>query len=154
MVIHSSRVRAIIATIVNSDTIIVERFAMSVSLMLNQQQQQKQEPQERKLLSPSDNLTQALNYREADATPKGFNQSASSLFADSNDGESPHKRILQMLREVNNSQFLYPGISIMVVSLLLIIMIFQKSINIIVKVLASVLYLIFIIYTVYNFRFK
>lgn len=111
---------------------------------IDQQQQQQQSSTSRLLRlnykSPQEAFTEALNFKE-DHTDGQNNNDA----VDSNNMRTMMKNIL---KSMNDSKFIYPGIAIVVMSLLVVVILMQR-ISAGVKFLAVLILLVFITFTVF-----
>lgn len=91
-------------------------------------------------IGPQESYQNAINYPSADVA------SAATT-------NMPYN-IKNMLQNVNDNKYLYPTVSIIVVLVMVLIVLFQKSISTMVKVLFFILLAMFIVYTVYRFKYS
>lgn len=75
-----------------------------------------------------------------------------SKSTDTVNSTNPGIKINNMLRTLNDSKFVYPGVAIVMMSIIAIIMIFQKNMSLSLKIVIILLLLAFIVYTVLQFR--
>lgn len=61
-------------------------------------------------------------------------------------------KIRDMLKRINDSRYMYPAVAVITLSLVVIITMFQRSVNFAVRCLLLVLLILFIAYTAYQFR--
>lgn len=96
--------------------------------------------------TPQETFTNAINFdtkvdEESGKTMSGTTRTLQSKFNN-------------LLRRINDSEYIYPTISVLMVTIMVIIVVFNQKINILIKCLAVVLLLLFIIYTIYQYRYK
>lgn len=86
--------------------------------------------------SPQEAFNDAINYTESDNDNMGTND------------RKMERMMSNMLQSVNDSKYIYPTIAIIVISILVILVLFQK-ISAGIKLLAIVLLILFIAFTVF-----
>lgn len=64
-----------------------------------------------------------------------------------------HSKLNSLLQRLNDSEYVYPTISVLVATILVVICIFQP-INIFIKCLMIVILLMLVLYTIYQYRYK
>lgn len=94
--------------------------------------------------SPQAEYVRALNFESEQ--PKIY---VNGRPANDADGDKVKNMMSGFMQKINNSNYLYPGIALMIATLLLIIIIFQTT-TFISKVLATVIYALFVCVTVYQ----
>lgn len=90
--------------------------------------------------SPQEAYNDALNYSEDDADD--YAQSMQDKHG------KMEKLMSNMLKGVNDSKYLYPAIAIIIITILVVLILFQK-IAVSTKVIASLLLIVFIAFTVF-----
>lgn len=104
------------------------------ALEFNGQQQQQQQ------LQPNQNSSQANSQSQAALTGALMQNVANQ------------NKIRDMLKRINDSRYMYPAVAVITLSLCVIVMLFQRSVNFAVRCLLVVLLVLFIAYTAYQFR--
>lgn len=95
--------------------------------------------------SPQQAYNDALNYSEDELDSSGNTTNTT----DSKDkSRKVEKLMTNMLKSVNDSKYIYPTIAIIVLSILVVIVLFQK-ISLGIKILSVLLLLLFIAFTVF-----
>lgn len=94
--------------------------------------------------SPQNEYIRAINFQSEQPKIYVDGQPANDV-----DGDKVKNMMSNLMRKVNNSNYLYPGIALMIATLLLIIIIFQAT-TFISKVLATMIYALFVCVTVYQ----
>ncbi|AUQ44019.1 putative gp51-like protein [Esparto virus] len=100
-------------------------------------------------LTPQKEYTKAINFND-----EPLDAATNQIYTSIENGQKQNKFKLMLsniMKNTTNSQYVYPTISIIVVSLFVIIMLFQ-TISLGVKILAVILMLLFIAFTVYRFK--
>lgn len=105
------------------------------ALEFNGQQQQQQQPLQNS--SPANNQSQAANAALTGALMQNV---------------ANQNKIRDMLKRINDSRYMYPAVAVITLSLCVIVMLFQRSVNFAVRCLLVVLLVLFIAYTAYQFR--
>lgn len=90
--------------------------------------------------SPQDALNDALNYSEDDSDDN--EQSMQDKHG------KMEKLMTNMLKGVNDSKYIYPAIAIIIIAILVVLILFQK-VAVSTKIIASLLLIIFIAFTVF-----
>lgn len=95
--------------------------------------------------TPQTTFTEAINFDNLDKSDKmSVGSSINSL----------HAKFNNVLRRLNNSEYVYPTISVMIMTLMSTLFIFNHSVSVLMKCVIVLLLLIFIIYTIYQYRYK
>ena len=95
--------------------------------------------------TPQTTFTEAINFDSAAGTNKGqVGKSISSL----------HAKFNNVMSRLNNSEFIYPTASVLAMTVMTIMFVFGHGGSIIMKCCAVLLLLLFVIYTVYQYRYK
>lgn len=99
--------------------------------------------------TPQVDLDQALRFQGSQSNVSG-NRSGSNVISDAD--KSKIKDIMsQMVRNMNDSAYIYPGIALVVASILLIVVLFQ-SCSTGMKVFSALIYLVFLAFTIFTHR--
>lgn len=106
------------------------------ALEFNGQQQQQQ-------LQPNQNSSQANSQSQA---------ANAALTGALMQNVANQNKIRDMLKRINDSRYMYPAVAVITLSLCVIVMLFQRSVNFAVRCLLVVLLVLFIAYTAYQFR--
>lgn len=86
-------------------------------------------------------------------TPQqNYNNAAEFTTVTTNNPEELSRKVNSFIRTLNDSQLLYPTIANVIVVLLIVIILFQKSIGNGVKIFVSIVLVAFLAYTIYLFR--
>lgn len=98
-----------------------------------------------------------LDYKTPEQTYRDALNFASTM-ASGNQGDGAVKsmqgRLRAMLYTINDSQYLYPSVAVLTLVVCVVIVLLQKSCSFLVKCLFVVILLVFIIYTVIQFKSK
>lgn len=111
--------------------------------------------------TPEQTYRDALNFATTATTTTTTTAAAAAAAAaaggNRNDGltaKSMQGRLRAMLCSINDSQYLYPSVAVLTLVVCVIIVLLQKSCSFLVKCLFVVILLVFIIYTVFQFKDK
>lgn len=97
---------------------------------------------------PSEEYNDAINF---DNFTRSKQLNVSSSTANVTDDKSRWKKLI---RQMNDNRYIYPSVSILAVISSVLTILTQKSINWLVKVIVSLFAILFIVYTVFQFRDK
>lgn len=104
--------------------------------------------------TPEQTYRDALNFATAMTGGSGGGGIASGNQSDGTTAKSMQGRLRAMLYSINDSQYLYPSVAVLTLVVCVIIVLLQKSCSFLVKCLFVVILLVFIIYTVFQFKDK
>lgn len=115
--------------------------------------------------SPEQTYGDALNFsaettdddrliQDADATKTQADPTNESSASSKRGKRSLNDRLRGFVRQMNNSTYIYPTVTILIMTLVVIIAIFQQSVSLIIKVILILLLMAFLFYTIWQFRSK
>lgn len=104
------------------------------------------------VVATTDDETTTTNNNTFTGYDVAASESANTEGAKTRAKRSVNQRLKQFMQRMNNSAFVYPTITILVMTLIVIVVIFQSSISMIIKVLLVLVLLAFLTYTVWQFR--
>nr|WOJ45370.1 GrBNV_gp51-like protein [Apis mellifera nudivirus] len=110
-------------------------------------------------------LNMSLDYKTPEQTYNKALNFDSENESDSNDPkngqqqqqqqkQSINERLKNFMRRINDSAYIYPTVTILIVTLIVIITIFQQSVSLIIKVILILVFMAFLFYTIWQFRAK
>lgn len=114
--------------------------------------------------SPQETLTTALNFDGNSTKPTTQqNDSSSSSSTNNSDGGNAKENFLkrssanflkfqQTLKKFNDNVLLYPIVTIFIFTILVTIVLFQKKLSNTIKILFVLIYLLFVVFTVFKFK--
>lgn len=99
-----------------------------------------------------------LDYKTPEQTYRDALNFATAATAGSNPTDGTTKsiqgRLRAMLYSINDSQYLYPSVAVLTLVVCVVIVLLQKSCSFLIKCLFVVILLVFIVYTVFQFKDK
>lgn len=103
--------------------------------------------------TPDDTLREALNYDGAAASKRvGAGASEDENGVPRDNGFLT--RLRRLLGLINDSTYIYPSVSVFVVTIFTVVALFHRQSSILLKILAVLVLVAFVLYTVYQFQRK
>lgn len=99
--------------------------------------------------TPQTTFREAINFDDAGANGESVDKTSVRKSI-----SSLHAKFNNLMRRLNNSEYIYPTISVLAMTLLAILFIFNHNVSVIIKCLVVIILLLFIVYTVYQYRYK
>ena len=99
--------------------------------------------------TPQQELMDALNF-ETNQRENIGNVTEADITSD----VATRNKLKQFLQRMNNNVYLYPGISILVLLIVIVVILFQKNVSILIKVFLVIIFLVFLIFTIYQFKYQ
>lgn len=94
--------------------------------------------------TPQEELNRALNFEDDEGPSTVPSASKTNI----------KSTLTNILKKMNNNEYIYPGLSIISLLILVIMVLFQKPISILIKILAVLIFLVFLVYSIYQFKFN